>query len=232
MNTGFAGFPQEMFKFLDELAAHNNRAWFADNKSRYDGFVVQPVTRFIEAVGLFMPAISESFVADTRRNGGSMFRIYRDTRFSRDKRPYKENVGCQFRHTAGRDAHAPGFYVHLSPREVFIGGGIWKPAAPAMDKIRMAISGKPGAWSGVLGEPSFLEYYGGLADAGRLKRPPKGYNAQHVHIDDLKRTDFIALRHVEPGLALQPSFIKEVERAFMAASPVMRFLTGALELSY
>lgn len=128
MNTTFSGFPEEMFSFLTDLGNNNNREWFSNNKERYENFVVEPVTRFIVAVGQFLPAISDVYIADTRRNGGSMFRIYRDTRFSKDKRPYKENVGCQFRHSAGKNVHAPCFYVHLAPAEVFIGGGIWKSA--------------------------------------------------------------------------------------------------------
>ncbi len=132
-----------MFNFLADLGSNNNREWFNNNKDRYENFVVEPVTRFIEAVGEFLPTISDAYVADTRRNGGSMFRIYRDTRFSRDKRPYKENVGCQFRHTAGKNAHAPGFYVHLAPAEVFIGGGIWKPDTNSLDKIRNHIAENP-----------------------------------------------------------------------------------------
>ena len=97
----FSGFPKEMFSFLANLGNNNNREWFSDNKDRYENFVVEPVTRFIDTVGQLLPAISDAYAADTRRNGGSMFRIYRDTRFSRNKRPYKEHVGCQFRHFVG-----------------------------------------------------------------------------------------------------------------------------------
>ena len=112
MAQSFRGFPKELFAFLEELARNNHREWFQANKRRYDADVVEPVLRFIEAVGLeVLPRVSQSFVADPRKNGGSMFRISRDTRFSHDKRPYKENVGCQFRHALGRDVHAPGFYV-------------------------------------------------------------------------------------------------------------------------
>ncbi len=128
----FSGFPKELFTFLDQLAANNNREWFKDNKERYYDVVVDPVCDFIEAMEPRLHVISRHFVADSRPHGGSMFRIYRDTRFSKDKRPYKENVGCQFRHEAGKDAHAPGFYVHLGRDEIFYGGGLWLPSNPVL----------------------------------------------------------------------------------------------------
>lgn len=229
MNTTFGGFPKEMFRFLTDLSANNSREWFNNNKDRYENFVVEPVTRFIEAVGEFLPAISDAYIADTRRNGGSMFRIYRDTRFSRDKRPYKENVGCQFRHTAGKNAHAPGFYVHLAPGEVFFGGGIWKPDNNALDKIRSHIAGNPEQWSSVIKDTAFSNYFGKLQGEG-LKRPPRGFDPGNPHIEDLKRKSYFAFRHVKPQSALKPAFIIEVEKAFATAMPLMHFITSGLEI--
>src|SRR5690242_7548675 len=115
----FTGFPKTFFAFFRELKANNDRAWFEANKSRFRETVQAPMSDFIEAMAPHLSRISKEFVADPRPNGGSMFRIYRDVRFSRDKRPYKEHGACQFRHRLGRDVHAPGFYVHLAPKEVF-----------------------------------------------------------------------------------------------------------------
>jgi len=229
MNITFDGFPKEMFSFLADLAKNNNRDWFSNNKDRYEQFVVTPVNRFIESVGEFLPAISNAYLADTRRKGGSMFRIYRDTRFSRDKRPYKENVGCQFRHIAGKDAHAPGFYVHLAPEEVFYGGGIWKPDNNALEKIRKHIEQNPVPWSSVIKDASFSNCFGELRGEC-LKRPPKGYDPDNPYIDDLKRKSYMALRHVKPQSALTPAFIIDVEKTFKTALPLMRFITSALEV--
>ena len=229
MNTTFDGFPEEMFRFLADLANNNNRDWFSHNKDRYEQFVLTPVNRFIEAVGEFLPAISDAYLADTRRNGGSMFRIYRDTRFSRDKRPYKENIGCQFRHTAGRNAHAPGFYVHLAPDEVFYGGGIWKPDSNALAKIRKHIELRPEQWHCAIKDTSFSSYFGELRGES-LKRPPKGYDPDNPHIDDLKRKSYMAFRYVKPQSALNPAFINDVEKAFKTAMPLMNFITNALEI--
>ena len=218
-----------MFYFLADLGSNNHREWFNNNKDRYENFVVTPVTRFIEAVGEFLPTISDAYIADTRRNGGSMFRIYRDTRFSRDKRPYKENVGCQFRHTAGKNAHAPGFYVHLAPAEVFIGGGIWKPDNNSLDKIRNHIAENPELWSSAMKYTAFSSHFGKLQGES-LKRPPRGFDPDNPHIEDLKRKSYMAFRHVKPQSALTPAFINDVEKAFATAMPLMRFITSALEI--
>ena len=227
----FPGFPEEMFTFLDDLSENNNRNWFNDHKVRYEQFVVEPAMQFINTVGNILPSISKYYVASTRRNGGSMFRIYRDTRFSRNKRPYKENVGCQFRHIMGRDAHAPGFYVHLAPKEVFIGGGMWMPKNPALYKVRAAITELPRRWSRVINDKQFTEYFGGLGGES-LVRPPKGYSDNDPFINDIKRKSFIAFRHIDPALVLDRAFIDEVEHAFIRLKPLMRFISNALELPF
>ena len=137
MKKSFPGFPQEMFQFLQELVSNNNRDWFNENKERYRNVVVTPVIDFIDAMRPRMEAISPHYVVDSRPHGGSMFRIYRDTRFSKNKQPYKEHVGCQFRHEAGKDAHAPGFYVHLATDEILFGGGVWNPAITSLTATRV-----------------------------------------------------------------------------------------------
>jgi len=220
-----------MFRFLVDLAANNNRKWFQTNKGRYEGSVVEPVTGFIVAMGERLAGISKHFVADPRPHGGSMFRIYRDTRFSKDKRPYKENVGCHFRHSAGRDAHSLGFYLHLQPDNVFIGAGVWKPSGPALDKIRTAIVGRPGAWKAVSGDRKIIKRFGSI-DGESLKRPPRGYDADSPFVEDLKRKSHFVGQQVDPKLARSPKFIGEVNRAFTDAAPLMKFLAKALELRY
>lgn len=232
MARQFPGFPKALFGFLEELARNNDREWFQANKGRYEAEVVEPVLRFIEAVGLeVLPGLSRSFVADPRKSGGSMFRIYRDTRFSHDKRPYKENVGCQFRHVLGRDVHAPGFYVHLEPGRVFIGAGSWRPPRPSLEQIRAAIVARPAAWSRLIDDPALSSYFGGI-EGESLKRAPQGVDPNHRYIADLKRTSHFVLKDVAPVRVLRPAFLAEVEEAFTKASPLMRFLTEAVGLPY
>jgi uncharacterized protein (TIGR02453 family) len=116
MTDTFIHFSPIFFAFLEELAASNNRDWFANNKARYEDEVVSPMVAFIATMGPSLRKISPHFVADPRANGGSMSRICRDVRFSKDKRSYKEHASCHFRHEIRtRDVHTPGYYVHLAP---------------------------------------------------------------------------------------------------------------------
>ena len=134
-----AHFTPHLFEFLLELRANNDRAWFQDNKGRYEQHVKEPLLQFIADFGPKLQSISEHFEADTRTNGGSMFRIYRDVRFSKDKSPYKTQAAAQFRHEAGKTVHAPGFYLHLAPDEVFAGVGLWHPDSATLGRIRNRI---------------------------------------------------------------------------------------------
>src|SRR5262245_56455949 len=129
-------FDTALFAFLEALHSNNNREWFQAHKQRYEREVRDPMLRFIGDFGPRLWQISRRFVADARPNGHSLFRIHRDVRFAQDKRPYKTNAGAHFRHEAGRDAHAPGFYLHLEPGMVFIASGVWHPARPHLTKIR------------------------------------------------------------------------------------------------
>lgn len=226
--SNFNGFPKDLFDFLTDLARNNNREWFNANKKRYTESVLEPMRGYINAMGQPLFEISEHFLADDRTNGGSMFRIYRDTRFSKDKRPYKENVGCQFRHVAGKSAHAPGFYVHLQPGSVFMGGGIWMPPNPVLDKIRRRIVDKPKEWAEVI---RIREKFSG-AEGDSLKRPPAGYDADHPYIDDIKRKSFFVMREVDQAATQKPGFIDESYQAFRDAAPLMKFITAALKLPY
>jgi len=230
-NTLFSGFPRDLFHFLEDLSKNNNREWFNANKERYRESVLLPMGDFICAMGKRLHKISDSFVADPRANGGSMFRIYRDTRFARDKRPYKENVACQFRHLSGKSAHAPGFYVHLQPGNVFIGAGIWKPPTPVLEKIRTAIIEQPGAWKKVVNSRAFTTRFGHI-EGEQLKRPPRGCDSLHPFIEDLKRKSFFLKHSVKPSLALTPAFADEAEATFKDGAHLMAFVTAAIGLSF
>src|ERR687888_1974338 len=144
--TKETSFGPGLFSFLADLRANNNREWFAANKDRYEEHLLEPALDFIEAFAPRLEKISPHFRADPRPSGGSLFRIYRDTRFSKDKTPYKTNVGIHFRHERAKDANAPGYYLHIGPGEVFAGGGIWHPDTEAATRIREAIAADPTRW--------------------------------------------------------------------------------------
>ena len=144
--TEDASFGPELFSFLTDLRANNDREWFAANKDRYERDLLEPSLAFIEDFAPRLDKISPHFRADARPSGGSLFRIYRDTRFSKDKSPYKTNLGIHFRHERAKDAHAPGYYLHIGPGEVFAGGGIWHPGTEGATRIREAIVADSERW--------------------------------------------------------------------------------------
>lgn len=227
----FGGLGKDFFAFFRELKANNDRAWFETNKQRFRESVQVPMSAFIEAMAPRLAKISKNFTADPRPNGGSMFRIYRDVRFSKDKRPYKEHAACHFRHRLGKDAHAPGFYMHFAPDEVFFGGGLWLPPPDALAKIRGAIATKPAAWKKVLSDKSFAARFDGV-DGEALTRPPRGFDPAHPFIGDIKRKSFFAMSEGSVKLAQSPKLPDEVTEAFRAASPLMKFLCAALDVPY
>lgn len=228
--TEFNGFPADLFRFFRELEKNNNRSWFQASKERFMLSVVEPMSAFIEAMQPRLKSISPHFIVDPKPHGGSMFRIYRDTRFSKDKIPYKTHAACQFRHSAGKDAHAPGFYVHLAPGEVFFGGGIWHPPAPQLNRIRDFIADNARSWARIKNAKKIQDIGGIRGDA--LQRPPRGFDAQHVHIDDLKRKSFYVMMESEPAEALRPDFVERVGDACQRAAPLNRYICDALELPF
>ncbi|NKC12724.1 MAG: TIGR02453 family protein [Gammaproteobacteria bacterium] len=223
-------FTPSTFTFLEQLAANNEKSWFETNKERYEANVRTPALLFIEAMGEPLKRISDEFPAIAKKTGGSLMRVHKDTRFAKDKRPYKTNIGIQFRHTAGKDVHAPGFYVHLEPDEVFLGVGLWRPPAPALNAIRASIDENPNAWLQARDAKAFAGHFELSGEA--LKRPPRGYSADHLLIEDLKRKDFIAIAKLTPADAIAPGFAGKVGEAFADAAPFMRFLCTALDVRF
>lgn len=231
MAERFDGFPKDFFAFFRELKAHNDRAWFEANKPRFRDSVQAPMSQFIAAMAPHLRRVSKHFVADARPNGGSMFRIYRDVRFAKDKRPYKEHSACHFRHTLAKDVHAPGFYMHFAPDEVFFGGGWWMPDADALGKVRTAIADKPAGWRKAVNGRDFTHRFGRIRGEG-LTRPPRGFDPEHPLIGDIKRKSFYAMQQADPKLAQSPELVDEVAGSFRAIAPLMRFLCGALDAPF
>lgn len=219
-------FSPALFAFLRELAQNNDRDWFATNKHRYEADVREPALDFISAFAPRLDALSPHFVADARKAGGSLFRIHRDVRFSKDKSPYKTNTGIHFRHALGKDAHAPGFYLHLEPGNVFAGAGTWHPDTATARRIREAIDADQAGWRRAVGGRSFTEAY--RLDGDALKRPPAGFAADHPLIEDLKRKDFIAVAPLPDRSVTSAGFIDDYERVCRAAIPFVRFLCKAV----
>jgi len=226
----FQGFEPTILQFLEELADNNNRPWFQDNKWRYESEVLEPCQAFIRAFQPRLKKISSFFVASDRRVGGSLMRVYRDTRFAKDKTPYKTNVGIHFRHEFGRDVHAPGFYVHIASGECFLAVGVWRPDKDSLGHIRQAIVDRPGRWRRARDNRKFLKCF--RLEGGSLKSAPRGYNSDHPLIEDLKRTDFVGVCNLKEQEVLDEGFPAKVATCFAASRPFMRFLCEALKVPF
>ena len=189
-------FSEELIDFLVGLSANNEREWFNARKDVYETVLREPALEYIRQVGGPLADISPHIRASDRKQGGSLMRIYRDVRFSRDKSPYKTNVGIQFRHESGKDVHAPGYYVHISIEECFIGAGSWMPDRDALLAYRRAVSEHPREWLALkeLAETSEWSIDG---HHDMLKRPPRGFSADDPMIEDIKRKHFIVTHRMD-----------------------------------
>ena len=217
-------FSPELFQFLRRLKKNNKREWFAKNKGVYQQAVVEPALLFINDFAAHLSKLSPFFVADARPSRGSLFRIYRDIRFSHDKRPFKTHVGIRFHHASGKDAHAPVFYLHLEPDGCFAAAGIWHPENRALTRVRSAIVKEPEQWAAIRKK---IELEG-----DSLARPPRGFDPKHQFIDDLKMKDFIASVKLSEEEICGKKFMRDFAAACRKMSPLVEFTTMALGLKY
>ncbi len=219
----------ELFRFFRDLKENNTREWFQANKSRYESQVREPLLNFVTDFGMRLPEISAHYIADARKSGGSLFRINRDVRFSKDKSPYKTHAGLQFRHESAKDVHAPGFYLHLEPGGVFVGVGIWHPQTKTLNKIRDAIVEKPEQWQTIKADKNLAGFE---FEGDSLKRAPKGYDPDHPLIEDLRRKDFIAGAALSEADVCNSAFIDQFADYCRKTSPFMEFLTTSIGLPF
>lgn len=216
--------------FLRELDANNERDWFHANKLRYEADVREVALDYIADMGPKLAKLSDYFEAIPKKTGGSLMRPYRDTRFGKDKTPYKTNIGIQFRHERGKDVHAPGFYLHIDPNECYIGVGLWRPDPDALLAIRTRIAERPEEWRKIAYAKAFRNHFtmGGSA----LKRAPRGFDPDHPMVEDLKRKDFIASCTFAPADVATAQFTTLSAQRFRQAMKFMGFLCTAMELQY
>ena len=223
-------FNRNTIKFLKDLDKNNNREWFGENKHRYEAEVRSPAFDYIESMVQPMAKISPFFVVSAKKVGGSLMRVHKDIRFSKDKTPYKTNVGIHFKHARGKDVHAPGFYMHIEPGEIFIAAGIWRPESSTLKNVRTLIDEYPEEWNSlkrkVTGKSGY-EFSG-----TSLKRPPKGFDKDHPLLEDLKRKDFIVTKKLSVNDVCNKDFDKISAKLFKTASPLVNFICDADDLSF
>jgi uncharacterized protein (TIGR02453 family) len=219
-----AYFTPELFRFLARLKRNNHRDWFLAHKEEFETYARQPALRFITDFALPLQEISPYLVADARPSRGSLFRIYRDTRFSGDKRPYKTNLAMRFSHS-GKNVHSPGFYLHLESGGCFAACGLWHPEPPTLLRVRNAIVSHPKEWRAV---HKMLNW----GDAGKLSRAPRGFPADHEFVEDLKLRDLGSAVELTDKQVCSPRFLSIFAEACRKMSPVAAFLSSALGLKY
>jgi len=230
--TEFRGFRPSALAFLRRLARHNSREWFERHRSIYQTEVRDPLRSLVEEMDVRLARVAPEIVGDPRR---SVFRIYRDVRFSADKSPYKTNAACQFYHSdagrgAGQDAEGAGagLYFQLADGECFVAGGIWMPARPALEKIREALAADPEGLDEVVRAPVFRRRFKALDREAMLTRLPRGYAEGHPAEPWLRYKSFTATRMLTESQATSARLPALLERDFAALVPLVRWLNGAI----
>ncbi len=223
-----AYFTPKLFRFLRDLTKNNNKLWFEENKERYREDVRDPFLDFIADFAPRLRKINPYFIADQRPLGGSLFRVYRDVRFSRDKTPYKTMAAAQFNHEKGKNVHAPGFYLHLEPGEVFAGAGIWHPDAKTAYLVRNAIANNPVKFRRILGAKAFKQYC--TISGDKLIRPPQGFDPEHPLMEYLKYKDFLVMTTLTEKDVCAPGFLDMFTDSCRAYAPYVEFLAEAVGL--
>lgn len=223
-------FSDKTFKFLRALGRNNNRDWFTAHKADYETHLRQPFLRLITDLQPDIAAISPHYRADPRPMGGSLFRIYRDTRFANDKTPYKTWSGARFFHERSKQVAAPSFYLHIAPGDCFIGGGLWHPEPETQRRIRNFMLDNPSGWKQAVHAPAFKRRFELSGDS--LVRPPRGFPPDHELIDDIKRKDFVAGASLDDDTVLGPRLRQTVVTHFKALSPMVDYLCASLDLEF
>jgi uncharacterized protein (TIGR02453 family) len=231
----FAGFRPEAVEFLAELAANNERAWFQPRKADYERLLKEPLEGLCVALGERFQARGMPLRADPAK---SPFRIYRDVRFAKDKSPYKTNIGASFPWVGAEDGdltgrsrtenvHSSGGYFHLSPGEIYVGGGYWHPEKTWIDTFRQRVVADPAAFRALVDAPAFRTAFGELSRDGHvLQRVPAGYSADDPEAETLKLKDVVFGRRLSDAEAESASLPDVIADTFAVGIPLLRYLAS------
>ncbi len=227
----FAGFSPELVSFFRELEKNNSKSWFETHRSTYETHVKRAMLEFVEAIGERLPEISPEIVAEPRING-SVYRIFRDVRFSKNKMPYKTHTAAVFYHRYGKKHEYPAFYFQISHRGVVWGAGHFRISNEQLARVREFLGNNPGLWQAVVQEERFRRRFGQVYGE-RLKRPPKGFTEEHPLIDMLKLKQYLVRyeEEVEPWLEAAEIVDRTLE-IFADAAPFVEVLCIALGIPF
>lgn len=231
--SAFTGFRPEAVQFLADLTANNDRAWFQPRKAEYEELLKRPLEALVAALAEEFAARGLPLRADPAK---SPFRIHRDVRFAKDKAPYKTNVGASFpwtgegagdvegrSHTA--NVHSSGGYFHLSPGEIYVGGGYWRPEKPWLDAFRRRVADDPEEFRSLVDAPAFRSTFGALSSHGHaLQRIPAGFPPDHLEAETLKLRDVVFGRNLSDADAQSPDLPAIIADSLAAGAPLLRWL--------
>ncbi len=232
--TVFRGFPPDALTFLRALKKNNRREWFEPQKPRFQASVVSPFKALAEELDVRFARLAPEFVGDPKR---SLFRIYRDVRFSKDKSPYKTHAAMWIYHRApgrgvGKEVDGgAGFYVHLEPGANMIAAGLWMPPRHLLNKVRAQLADDHKAFAKLVTAAPFTKRFGGLTDdepGVLLKRMPRGYDESHPAAAWLRYNSFTASVAYTDAQMLAPKVADAIMKDFALLLPMTRWLNRAL----
>ena len=215
----------ETVKFLKELKKNNSKEWFDQNRKSYE----QAKENYLDFAGEVLGRMKKIDTSLTDLEPKQcVFRINRDVRFSKNKDPYKTNMGASFS-KGGKKIQCAGYYFHLEPGASFIGGGFWMPMAPELNKIRQEIDYNVEAFNKIINKKKFKDIFGSLSESEKLSRPPKGYDAENPAIELLKLKSFIVMTVVKDSEITSKELANKVVDHFETMMPMVDFLNKAID---
>lgn len=223
MSSPFRGFPPEALQFLRGLAGNNRREWFLPRKPLFEEKVKEPMRQLVDALNTALHDFAPEYATDPDK---AIFRIYRDVRFSKDKKPYKEQIAATF-HRHGSMGHGQGgYYVAISHKSVAVGGGVYMPEPPQLLAIRQRIAERHEEFRRILAAPPVRKLLGTL-EGEQLSRVPRGFPADHPAAGLLRYKYYILYKELPPSLATSPALYRGIVDRFRAMAPFMKFLTAS-----
>jgi uncharacterized protein (TIGR02453 family) len=227
-------FTPDALRFFRGLKRHNAKSWFDAHRVEYEVHVRDPMRALIEEMDVRLARVAPEITGHPKR---SMFRIYRDIRFSSDKSPYKTHAACWFHHRdadrrVGSEAEGggAGFYFHVEPGGSYLGGGMWMPPRTVLGRIRDAIAEHPGTFDRLVRAPRLLRRFGGLSDEAVLKRMPRGFSDDHPAARWLRYQSFVMGRMLSDAQVTSARLPALLEQDFTLLLPLVRWINGALGL--
>jgi uncharacterized protein (TIGR02453 family) len=232
MSQTFRGFGRGALTFLRQLKRNNKREWFLANKETYENEVLQPLRLLVEEMDVRFAGFAPEFIGDPKK---SIFRIYRDVRFSKDKSPYKTHAASWFKHKnsghgVGSETHGggAGFYFHLEPGESFVAGGIWMPPRPSLNRLRDSIAAKPADFERSMSGTTFKRRFGKLSQEAILTRLPRGFAPGHPAEKWLRYQSFTVHAMLSDDHVLDRRVADRVEKDYRTMLAFVRWLNAAL----